>query len=58
MEVNFDIGEVGEWNVIWNGIGGFVFEGLYIYYKDGWYYFLVVEGKNMVIYIFCLSGLS
>ncbi|KAK4677194.1 hypothetical protein QC764_407420 [Podospora pseudoanserina] len=47
-EVNLDTGEVGEWNVIWNGTGGLAPEGPHIYHKDGWYYLLAAEGGTGV----------
>ncbi|KAI0888296.1 glycoside hydrolase family 43 protein [Annulohypoxylon maeteangense] len=43
-EANLETGEVGEWNVIWNGTGGTAPEGPHIYLKDGWYYLLAAEG--------------
>ncbi|KAI4859059.1 glycoside hydrolase family 43 protein [Hypoxylon rubiginosum] len=43
-EANLDTGEVGEWEVIWNGTGGTAPEGPHIFLKDGWYYLLAAEG--------------
>ncbi|KAL2114482.1 hypothetical protein VUR80DRAFT_5967 [Thermomyces stellatus] len=43
-EIDLETGEVGEWEVIWEGTGGEAPEGPHIYYKDGFYYLLVAEG--------------
>ncbi|KAI5866304.1 glycoside hydrolase family 43 protein [Durotheca rogersii] len=43
-EANLETGEVGEWEVIWNGTGGMAPEGPHIYRKDDWYYLLAAEG--------------
>ncbi|KAI0012993.1 glycoside hydrolase family 43 protein [Xylariaceae sp. FL0662B] len=43
-EVDLVTGEVGPWQVIWNGTGGSAPEGPHIYLKDSWYYLLVAEG--------------
>ncbi|KAI6091701.1 glycoside hydrolase family 43 protein [Hypoxylon rubiginosum] len=43
-EANLETGEVGEWEVIWNGTGGTAPEGPHIFQKDGWYYLLAAEG--------------
>ncbi|KAI1763394.1 glycoside hydrolase family 43 protein [Hypoxylon sp. FL1150] len=43
-EANLETGEVGEWEVLWNGTGGTAPEGPHIFQKDGWYYLLIAEG--------------
>ncbi|KAI2628554.1 glycoside hydrolase family 43 protein [Hypoxylon sp. NC1633] len=43
-EADLDTGEVGEWEIIWNGTGGTAPEGPHVYLKDGWYYLLAAEG--------------
>ncbi|SPN99011.1 related to beta-xylosidase [Cephalotrichum gorgonifer] len=43
-EIDLETGEVGEWEVIWEGTGGQAPEGPHIYHKDGYYYLLVAEG--------------
>ncbi|KAI2468678.1 glycoside hydrolase family 43 protein [Annulohypoxylon bovei var. microspora] len=43
-EADLETGEVGEWEVIWNGTGGTAPEGPHIYIRDGWYYLLAAEG--------------
>lgn len=45
-EANLDTGEVGEWQVIWNGTGGQAPEGPHVYLKDDWYYLLAAEGRQ------------
>lgn len=45
-EANLETGEVGEWQVIWNGTGGQAPEGPHVYFKDNWYYLLAAEGKE------------
>jgi beta-xylosidase len=43
-EANLDTGEVGDWEVLWAGMGGLAPEGPHVYKKDGWYYLLIAEG--------------
>lgn len=47
-EANLETGEVGRWEIIWNGTGGTAPEGPHIYLKDGWYYLLAAEGGTGV----------
>ncbi|KAF3762049.1 family 43 glycoside hydrolase [Cryphonectria parasitica EP155] len=42
--VNLDTGEVGDWQILWNGTGSSAPEGPHLYAKDGRYYLLDAEG--------------